>query len=241
MKHETRELSEIVGATRALLEAEQELGAEGIVRAKSANLLVSSSHVERAQPRSAVSAQEKQGRLDELAKEAAQCRACDLYQGRGQSVFARGTADAELVFVGEGPGRDEDQQGIPFVGQAGQLLDRMIAAMHFGRDEVYICNVVKCRPPENRTPVDDEVNACERFLVAQLELVAPKVIVALGKSAAQALGISIESTQWRGKWHQWHAIPIIATYHPAFLLRSPQHKRVVWEDLQEVMARLGKK
>lgn len=240
MKHETRELSEIVAATRALLEAEQELGTEGIVRAKSENMLASSNLADATQRRPSRSAKEKQARLDELAKEAAQCRACDLYQGRAQSVFARGTPDAELVFVGEGPGRDEDEQGIPFVGQAGQLLDRMIAAMHFGRDEVYICNVVKCRPPENRTPANDEVSACERFLMVQLEIVAPKILVALGKSAAQALGISIESTQWRGKWHQWHAIPIIATYHPAFLLRSPQYKRVVWEDLQEVMARLGK-
>jgi DNA polymerase len=241
MNHETRELSEIVAATRALLEAEQELGADGIARARSANLSASSTPLGEMQRRPAISSKEKLAQLEALAKEAARCQACALWQGRNQSVFARGNPDAELVFVGEGPGRDEDQQGMPFVGQAGQLLDRMIAAMHFGRDEVYICNVVKCRPPENRTPAMDEVSACERFLVAQLELVAPKVVVALGKSAAQTLGISIESAQWRGKWHQWRAIPIMATYHPAFLLRSPQYKRVVWEDLQEVMARLGKK
>jgi uracil-DNA glycosylase family 4 len=142
--------------------------------------------------------------------------------------------------VGEGPGRDEDQQGLPFVGAAGQLLDRMIAAMGYERDAVYICNVVKCRPPENRTPRPEEAIACAQFLVPQLELVAPKAIVALGRCAAQSLGVAEESGPWRGKWGMWRGIPILPTYHPAFLLRSPEWKRTVWEDLQQVMGRLGR-
>jgi DNA polymerase len=142
--------------------------------------------------------------------------------------------------VGEGPGRDEDLQGYPFVGAAGQLLDKMIAAMGYARDDVYICNVVKCRPPENRTPRPEEMLACKRFLVPQLQAVAPKVIVALGRCAAQALGVAEATGSWRGRWGQFEGVAVLPTYHPAFLLRSPEQKRVVWEDLQLVMARLGK-
>ena len=159
----------------------------------------------------------------------ASCTACVLHEKRNRSVFARGSPDAELVFVGEGPGRDEDAQGLPFVGAAGQLLDRMIAAMGYGRDDVYICNVVKCRPPDNRTPRPEEAIACAQFLVPQLELVAPKAIVALGRCAAQALGVAAESGPWRGKWGSWRGVAILPTYHPAYLLRSPEFKRTVWE------------
>jgi DNA polymerase len=155
-------------------------------------------------------------------------------------VFSRGSEQAELVFVGEGPGRDEDLQGQPFVGAAGQLLDRMIAAMGYGRDDVYICNVVKCRPPENRTPRPEESIACSRFFIPPVPAVAPKVIVALGRCAAQALGVADVTGPWRGRWGQFQGIEVLPTYHPAFLLRSPEQKRVVWEDLQLVMARLGK-
>ena len=134
--------------------------------------------------------EEKVRRLAQLADGARSCTACVLHEKRKQSVFARGNPDAELVFVGEGPGFEEDQQGLPFVGPAGQLLDRMIAAMGYGRDEVYICNVVKCRPPENRTPRPEEAIACARFLTPQLSLVAPKLIVALGRCAAENLGVA---------------------------------------------------
>jgi len=175
-----------------------------------------------------------------MAEEASACTACVLHEQRRRNVFARGTPDAELCFVGEGPGRDEDAQGLPFVGRAGQLLDRMVAAMGYERDEVYICNIVKCRPPENRTPRPEEAIACNRFLTPQLELVAPRVIVALGKCAAQNLGVAEPTGPWRGRWKQWRDIPVLPTYHPAFLLRSPQFKRTVWQDLQMVMARLGK-
>jgi uracil-DNA glycosylase len=177
--------------------------------------------------------------LEVLAAEAAACTGCGLHRGRTRSVFARGNPASELVFVGEGPGYHEDQQGQPFVGKAGELLDRMIAAMGYGRDEVYICNVVKCRPPDNRTPLPDEAAACEPFLRGQLAAIAPKVIVALGKCAAQNLGAPA-SGRWRGVWGAYQGIPLMPTYHPAFLLRSPEYKRPVWEDLQAVMARLGR-
>lgn len=184
---------------------------------------------------------DKLRRLEILAAEAAACRACVLHEKRKQSVFARGNPDAELVFVGEGPGQEEDLKGLPFVGPAGQLLDRMIAAMGYARDEVYICNVVKCRPPENRTPRAEEAIACARFLVPQLELVAPRVIVALGRCAAEHLQVAREGGgAWRGRWGAFRGVPVMPTYHPAYLLRSPEQKRVVWQDLQAALARLGR-
>ncbi len=176
-------------------------------------------------------------RLKQLEDEVSGCRACALSEHRTQTVFARGDVAASLVFVGEGPGFHEDQQGLPFVGRAGQLLDRMIKAMKLDPQEVYICNVVKCRPPENRTPLPEESAACSTHLVRQLELVRPRVIVALGRCAAQALG-SGDTGRWRGVWGNFRAWPVMPTYHPAFLLRSPQFKRQVWEDLQDVMKRL---
>jgi DNA polymerase len=178
--------------------------------------------------------------LARLQADAAACTGCVLHEKRTKSVFARGTPEAELVFVGEGPGRDEDIQGVPFVGAAGQLLDKMIVAMGYGREDVYICNVVKCRPPDNRTPRPEEALACSRFLVPQLMAVRPKVIVALGRCAAQALGVAEAMGPWRGRWGAFQGIPVLPTYHPAYLLRSPEQKRTVWEDLQLVMARLGK-
>ena len=180
-------------------------------------------------------------RLAVLAEEAATCERCGLSEGRTKSVFARGSPDAELVFVGEGPGYHEDQQGAPFVGKAGQLLDRMITAMGYRPEDVYICNVVKCRPPNNRTPRPDEAGACRPFLLGQLEVVAPKVIVALGRCAAENLGCLDENPRgWRGRWSEFASVPVLATYHPAFLLRNPEMKRPVWQDLQDVLSRLGR-
>ncbi len=179
--------------------------------------------------------------LQVLQDRAAACTACGLHHGRTKSVFARGDQRSELVFVGEGPGFHEDQQGVPFVGPAGQLLDKMIAAMGYARDEVYICNVVKCRPPDNRTPLPDEAKACEDFLVGQLANVNPKMIVSLGKCATEALGcMEPGQRRWRGVFSEYAGVPVMPTYHPAFLLRSPQFKRAVWDDLQLVMAKLGK-
>lgn len=191
-------------------------------------------------PAAALTPEARVHRLALLAREAAACTGCVLHEKRNKSVFSRGSPTSEIAFVGEGPGRDEDQQGYPFVGAAGQLLDRMIVAMGYARDDVYVCNVVKCRPPENRTPRPEEMVACSKFLVPQLETVAPKYIVALGKCAAQALEVAGVTGPWRGRFGAWRGIPVMPTYHPAFLLRSPEFKRVVWEDLQQVMGRLGR-
>jgi DNA polymerase len=179
-------------------------------------------------------------RLQQIEREVRGCTKCRLHEGRTHTVFARGNPDASLVFVGEGPGYNEDQQGKPFVGQAGQLLDKMIAAMGFGDDEVYICNVVKCRPPENRTPNPDEAAACMPYLREQLSIVAPRTIVALGRCAAENLGVAQAGQRWRGVWGSYEGIPVMPTYHPAYLLRSPEQKRPVWEDLQAVVSAMGR-
>ena len=178
-------------------------------------------------------------RLAVLGTEAASCTRCRLHEARTKSVFSRGSPDARVVFIGEGPGQNEDQQGEPFVGAAGQLLDKMIAAMGLGTDDIYICNVVKCRPPENRTPLPDESAACMPFLQGQLDVVAPKLIVALGRCAAENLGCAAPGRGWRGTWGTYRGVAVMPTYHPAYLLRSPEMKRPVWEDLQKVMQRLG--
>lgn len=186
--------------------------------------------------------EERRVKLAVLADEAGGCTRCGLHAQRQQAVFARGNPSAELCFVGEGPGADEDMQGFPFVGKAGQLLDKMITAMGYDRDDVYICNIVKCRPPENRKPEPSEMAACQAFLTAQLALIKPKVIVALGATAMQGLtGVSEGITRLRGKWKLYKGMtPIMPTFHPAYLLRTPAAKREVWSDLQEVMRFLGK-
>jgi len=177
-----------------------------------------------------------------LQEQAATCTDCRLHEGRTKSVFARGTHTTDIAFVGEGPGYHEDQQGYPFVGKAGALLDKMVGAMGYGRDQVYVCNVVKCRPPNNRTPKPDEAAACSRFLEGQLDVVQPKVIVALGRCATERLGLVEPGGKgWRGRWGEWRGVPVMPTYHPAFLLRSPEFKRPVWNDLQAVLAKLGRK
>jgi DNA polymerase len=179
--------------------------------------------------------------LEEVRAQMGDCRLCKLCKHRTQIVFGVGNPRAELVFVGEGPGADEDAQGIPFVGRAGQLLTKMVEAMHFSRDEVYICNVVKCRPPDNRNPEPDEIEACQPFLKAQLAAIGPKVLVALGKFAVQTLlSESTPITKLRGRWREYEGIPLMPTYHPAYLLRNPVEKKNAWLDLQSVMQRLGK-
>ena len=168
------------------------------------------------------------------------CSRCKLHRSRTNIVFGVGSARADLVFVGEGPGGEEDRQGEPFVGKAGQLLTKMIGAMGLSREDVYICNVVKCRPPNNRDPQADEVAACEPFLKQQLATLSPKVIVTLGRYATQTLLQQDKPMgQLRGTWASYEGIPVMPTFHPAYLLRSPLKKREVWVDLQEVMARLG--
>ncbi|HSN90802.1 MAG TPA: uracil-DNA glycosylase [Anaeromyxobacteraceae bacterium] len=173
--------------------------------------------------------------------ELGECTRCKLAGGRTHLVFGVGNPAAEVMFVGEGPGADEDLQGEPFVGKAGQLLTRMIEAMGFRRGDVYIANVVKCRPPGNRNPEPDEIEACEPFLRAQIAAIGPRVIVALGKFAAQTLlrdGTPI--TRLRGRWSRYGGVKLMPTFHPAYLLRSPGEKKKAWEDLQLVMKELGK-
>jgi DNA polymerase len=169
-----------------------------------------------------------------------ECTRCKLHKTRNKIVFGDGSATADLVFVGEGPGADEDAQGLPFVGRAGKLLTQMIEAMGLKRPDVYICNVVKCRPPGNRPPEKDEVETCSPFLFRQLDVLQPKVIVCLGATAAQTLlqtnrGIS----HFRGEWLEYRGFKMMATYHPAYLLRNPAAKSEVWKDLQKVMGELG--
>lgn len=180
--------------------------------------------------------------LDELERQVAGCTRCRLHEGRTQTVFARGTGTLRVCFVGEGPGAEEDAQGLPFVGAAGQLLDRMIAAMGLVRDEVYVCNIVKCRPPGNRKPELDEMAACRPFLVRQLELVDPEVIVALGATAVGGLlGTNEGITRLRGTFRLYRgAVAVMPTFHPAYLLRNPDAKRQVWEDLRLVLRQIGR-
>jgi DNA polymerase len=179
--------------------------------------------------------------LEQIRQELGDCRRCKLCSGRTQIVFGVGNPHAELVFVGEGPGAEEDAQGIPFVGKAGQLLTKMIEAMGFARDDVYICNVVKCRPPGNRNPEPDEIASCEPFLRAQLGAIGPKAVVALGKFAAQTLlRDDTPISRLRGKWREYCGIKLMPTFHPAYLLRNPAEKRNAWADLQQVMKHFGK-
>lgn len=183
---------------------------------------------------------ERAQRLTVLESEVRSCTRCALHETRTQTVFSRGTSKSGICFVGEGPGADEDRLGSPFVGAAGQLLDRMIAAMGFERDEVYVCNIVKCRPPNNRKPEASEMQACRPFLMEQLELLDPKVIVALGGTAVEGLLGLTGIMRLRGQWKLYRGrVPVMPTLHPAYLLRQPQDKRLVWEDLQKVMKELG--
>ena len=178
--------------------------------------------------------------LERICGELAGCTRCKLHRRRTNIVFGAGNSRAELVFVGEGPGHDEDVQGIPFVGRAGQLLTQMITAMGLRREDVYIANVVKCRPPENRTPEKDEIATCMPFLLRQLTSINPKVIVCLGSVAAQALLNTNKSiSHFRGQWFDFRGAKLMATYHPAYLLRNPHAKPEVWADLKKVMALLG--
>jgi uracil-DNA glycosylase family 4 len=178
--------------------------------------------------------------LERIAAEVAACRRCPLAASRTHPVPGEGVAPARLMVVGEGPGRQEDEAGRPFVGAAGQLLDRMLGAIRLTRQDVYIANVVKCRPPGNRTPTAEEADACLGFLARQVALVDPVVILALGATAVRAfLGADVRITKVRGQWQAWGTRWVMPTYHPAYLLRDPRQKVPVWEDLKQVAERLG--
>jgi DNA polymerase len=177
--------------------------------------------------------------LEEIQTDLGDCQRCKLAAGRKTIVFGGGNPRARVVFVGEGPGREEDKSGIPFVGEAGRLFERILFAMGLQRDEVYICNVVKCRPAKNRNPSADEISACEPFLQRQLAAIQPQIIVALGKFAAQTLLQQQDAiSKLRGNWYRYQNIDLMPTFHPAYLLRNPEAKRAVWEDMKQVMWRL---
>lgn len=183
------------------------------------------------------------GSLDELAAHIAQCRSCSLCETRAHTVPGEGNSDTpDIMFIGEGPGADEDAQGRPFVGKAGQLLTRMIEAMGYRREEVYIANVVKCRPPNNRKPMREEMDLCLPYLRQQIQWIGPKVIVGLGGTAMEGLlGKPLAITRMRGIWQEYEGIRLMPTFHPSYLLRDPSKKKDAWIDLQAVLAELGKK
>jgi len=177
--------------------------------------------------------------IEARAKVCVKCR--ELSRCRHNVVFGVGDPHTELMFIGEAPGRDEDLEGEPFVGRAGALLTKIIQAMGFKRHEVYIANVLKCRPPENRTPLPDEVANCLPYLLTQIELIKPKVIVVLGATAMKALlDVQLGITKMRGNWYNFRDTPIMPTFHPAYLLRNPAAKKEVWQDMQTVLAKLGR-
>jgi uracil-DNA glycosylase family 4 len=179
--------------------------------------------------------------LRTIREDLGDCTRCPLHkQGRKQIVFGVGNPHADLMFIGEAPGADEDQQGEPFVGRAGQLLNNMIKAMGIQREDVYIANIIKCRPPGNRTPEREECETCSPFLMRQIAAIKPKVIVALGAVAAKTLlGINAPMSELRGRWFDFRGTKLAVTYHPAFLLRDPRQKKETWKDLQMVMQHLG--
>ena len=182
----------------------------------------------------------------ELARIEARAKICvkcgELSRCRHSVVFGVGSPRAEIMFVGEAPGHDEDMQGIPFVGRAGELLTKIISAMGYKREDVYIANVLKCRPPQNRTPLPDEISNCLPYLLSQIELIQPKIIVALGATAVRALlDVQLGITKMRGHWYTFRDIPIMPTFHPAYLLRNPPAKKEVWDDMKSVLEKLGRK
>lgn len=179
---------------------------------------------------------EKASALKALRDEIGDCQMCGLSKGRKNLVFGEGNPNAELMFVGEGPGREEDQQARPFVGEAGKVLTSLINKMGFRREDVYIANVIKCRPPSNRDPEEDEISACSSFIERQIDIIKPKVIIALGRFAAQKLTNSkVPISRLRGNFHTYNGIPVMPTFHPAYLMRNPKDKWLTWDDVQKVL------
>ena len=222
------ELRELILGLRHFLEEEREMGRRGWPRSTAGRPAKAPSVIVQHSPGPI--------HLDAVRAELGDCRRCKLHGSRTQIVFGTGDGQAKLMFIGEAPGRDEDLQGEPFVGLAGQLLTKIIQAMKLTRTEVYITNIIKCRPPGNRNPEPDEIRACEPFLLMQLQVIRPKIICTLGSFAAQALLKTEEKISGlRGKFHSYEGIPLMPTYHPAFLLRNPNRKRDVWEDMKKIM------
>lgn len=229
------ECHEVISQGRAILEDLQEWGFESVIPLPDTAPV---SAVDQLQQK--VSAPHIPKSVAELETTVSGCSLCPLCEQRNKIVFGAGNPQARLVLVGEAPGREEDEKGYPFVGEAGKLLDKILLAMHLSREEVYICNVLKCRPPDNRDPQPDEIAACEPFLKQQLALIQPEIIVTLGRFAAQELLKTKEPIgKLRGNWHEYEEIPLMPTFHPAYLLRNPSGKRPVWEDMKQVMQRLS--
>jgi uracil-DNA glycosylase family 4 len=223
------ELRDLVAGFRAHLEARGRSGLLGVSRQAPAPAPAAARPASGGEP------------LALVRQELGDCQRCGLAGSRTQIVFGTGNPAADIVFVGEAPGADEDRAGEPFVGAAGQLLTKMIEAMGYARGDVYICNVIKCRPPGNRNPEPGEVAACEPFLRKQLAALRPRIIVTLGKFAAHCLlGVDTPITRLRGTFASYEGVPVMPTYHPAYLLREPSRKREAWADLQQVMAALEK-
>ena len=195
--------------------------------------------VDRVQKNLIVDARNNEFDLNKICTDMAGCRLCPLGITRQNLVFGDGNPQAKIVFVGEAPGADEDEQGLPFVGRAGQLLTKIIEAMGLGRKDVYICNILKCRPPQNRNPLPAEIAACEPFLKQQLRSISPQIICALGTFAAKTLlKTEVPISVLRGRFHSYEGIKLMPTYHPAYLLRNPSAKKTVWEDVQLIMKEL---
>lgn len=232
---EKKSTESTLGAIKRRVWLERSFGRDGIYRKKPSGEAAGSS---------AGSAASAQAALDELAAETAACTRCGLHEKATQAVFGAGNPGADLMFVGEAPGFDEDREGVPFIGRAGKLLTRIITAMGFERSEVYITNVVKHRPPGNRTPTTYEIGLCHHFLLAQLEIIRPKIICALGAPASQTLLNTNKSIgELRGRFHPYPENPdiqVMPTYHPAYLLRNARDKSKVWDDMKKIMKELGK-
>lgn len=221
------ELLSIVKELKALVKAEKEAGIEEIILK---------------QPKkSGLSKKADQNKLEELRKIVLDCKGCNLHKTRTNVVFGQGSKNARLFFVGEAPGFEEDKQGLPFVGRAGGLLTKIIQSIGLERKDIYIGNILKCRPPSNRNPVPAEIKACYPYLVKQFEIIKPKVICALGKFAAQTLLDTTEPiSSLRGRFHTCNGIKVMPTFHPAYLLRNPSGKRKVWEDMKKIRDELNK-
>ena len=225
-----------------LLDYLQEIGFEDLYlrQARSTSESGSRARQQAAGPGSAKGREERERCLAELEMESRDCMLCGLSRGRQRVVFGSGDPDSDLMFIGEGPGAEEDRQGLPFVGPAGELLTKIIQAIGLERDQVYIANIVKCRPPKNRDPQPEEVAACRRYLEGQIDLIEPKIIVLLGRVAAQTLlGNDLTLGRMRDQWHRVREIEARVTYHPAALLRNASFKRPTWEDMQAVRDRLA--
>jgi uracil-DNA glycosylase family 4 len=224
-----KELAELVAGLSDWLRYQRRLGLRGLPRETAAP-----GEAETAPPAPEIFT------LDEIRAELGDCRRCKLYKGRTNLVFGEGPPDADLMFVGEAPGADEDQQGRPFVGAAGGLLNNMLSKLGLRREEVYIANILKSRPPGNRDPEADEIAACLPFLKKQIAALRPRVIVTLGRIAAHALlGTKEPLTRLRGRWQQYDHVRVMPTFHPSYLLRAPQERRKTWEDMQQVMEYLA--